>query len=80
MLCVLYATNKNGAFAPFLFVQYLCLDAVVHIKLNWVSRHTQTRYFGHFQLDVRINEIIGEHPALRQECAIFIQGRQRFIQ
>ena len=49
------------------------LAAVVHIKLYWMSGVLYTVNLFHFQLDIRVDHIVGKHTARCQELAISIE-------
>ncbi len=55
-------------------------DAVVHIELTRMWRHPNARHFLHFEIDVRVDGIVGKDPAGFQEVAIFIQAVKGLIQ
>ena len=62
------------------FVANLSLQAVVHVELDRMRGHAESRDFFHLQFDVGIDHVVAEHAALGQESAILVQVRQRFIQ
>ena len=49
------------------------LAAVVHIKLYWMSGVLYTVNLFHFQLDIRVDHIVGKHATCCQELAISIE-------
>src|SRR3954447_1420414 len=46
---------------------------IVHVELDRMRRHFETRDFGHLQLDIAVDEIIVEHPAGLEKRAIVVE-------
>ena len=51
-------TRRSGFFK---FEIFDVLQAVVHIKFNWVSRRVQTANIFSFQFDISIKHVFGEY-------------------
>ena len=49
------------------------LAAVVHFKLYWMSGVLYTVNLFHFQLDIRVDHIVGKHATCCQELAISVE-------
>src|ERR1700759_1012282 len=54
--------------------------AVIQLHLDRVGRHAEARDFLHLEPHVRVDDVIGEDTATRQELAILVQLLQRHIQ
>ena len=52
------------------------LQAVVHIELDRMRGHAETRDFFHLELDVRVDRVVREHVAGSQEVTIFVERFQ----
>lgn len=76
---VLFASDPEATCAV-RFLQEPRSAAVVHIKLNRVSRHVQACAVLLLQCDVTIDQVVAEYAALLEEVAILVQCFQRLIQ
>src|SRR5947207_3315150 len=54
--------------------------AVVHLELNRVRGHAKTGDLLHLEADIGVDYVVGEHPAPRQELAIFVEMLDGHVQ
>jgi hypothetical protein len=55
-------------------------ERVVHVEFDGMRRHLEPLNLGHFQLDVTVDEIVVEHPAVLEEGAILVEVLQCFAE
>src|SRR5690348_5493037 len=56
------------------------LNVVVQVELVRVRTHPHGIHFlGHLVINPKIDEVLGEHAALREEGMIFLEGLERFL-
>src|SRR5258708_9722543 len=76
---VVAPTKKGGRAAP---CASPCgtLGRVVHLELDRMRGHAEARDLLHLERDVRVDNIVGEHPAAREELAVAVQGIERLVE
>ena len=56
------------------------LEAVIHLEFDRVRGDAEESHLFHLERDVRVDHVIGEDAAPRQEFAILIEMSQRFVE
>jgi len=56
------------------------LQTVIQIELDRMGGHAHARDLGHLQIDIGVDQIVGEHAAGLEELAVGIQGRQGLVE
>src|SRR6201999_1943422 len=56
------------------------LQRIIHLELDRVRGHFETRDFGHLQLDIGVDEIVVEHAAVLEERAVLVEVLDRLAE
>ena len=72
-------TNKKGGSGRAAFSKSNGLQAVVHIELDRMRRHAETRDFFHLELDIGIKHVVTEDTALGHKCTVLVEVVQRLV-
>src|SRR6056297_2944919 len=57
-----------------------CSGGVIHVELDRMGGHPEARDLLHLELDIAIDQVVGEHVSGLEEVAILVQGVQRLVQ
>src|SRR5687767_12102918 len=55
-------------------------ERVVHVELDRMGRHAEARDFLRLQLDVGVEERVGEDAALREERTVLVEVVERLVE
>jgi len=56
------------------------LYRIIHVKLNRMGRHAETRDLLHLEFDIRINQVIVKDTAGFQEAPVSVQRFERLVE
>src|SRR6185312_1309644 len=74
--------NKRAGISPALCRSLLdqATGAVVHRELDRMGGHAEIGYLFHLQIDVGVQHVVREHPAAREEVAVFVEVLERHVE